>query len=414
MKIAIIGTGIAGLTAAYLLSTNYDLTVFEANDYLGGHTHTIQVQTAHGTYAVDTGFIVFNDWTYPNFIKLLTRLGVPSQPSTMSFSVKCEHTGLEYNGTSLNTLFSQRRNLLRPSFHRMLRDILRFNREAPTLLHDDNAHTSLGSYLVKNHYSQAFIEPYLIPMGASIWSAAPQQIFEIPARFFVQFFHNHGMLSIKRRPQWRVIVGGSQEYVKVLTHPFCDRIRLCCPVQSVTRHPTHVSIKSAGQEAERFDHVVIATHSDQALAILTDPSAQERAILGALPYQANETVLHTDDTILPRTRRAWASWNYHRLHEEQSQVAITYNMNMLQSLRVPETFCVTLNRTAAIDPAKIIEKMTYHHPVYTEAGVAAQKRHSQINGINRTHFCGAYWGYGFHEDGVNSALAVCQYFGKSL
>ena len=414
MKIAIIGTGIAGMTAAYLLSTEHEITVFEANDYIGGHTHTVEVRTDSGTYAVDTGFIVFNDWTYPNFIKLLMRLGVPSQPSTMSFSVKCERTGLEYNGTSLNTLFAQRRNLLRPSFHRMLRDVLRFNREATSLLQDDIAHLSLGSYLATHQYSPEFIGQYLIPMGASIWSAAPQQMFEVPARFLIQFFHNHGMLSVNRRPQWRVVVGGSQEYVKVLTHPFRHRIRLRCPTQSVTRYPTYVSIKSVGQEAEHFDHVVIATHSDEALAMLTDASAQERAILGALPYQANQAVLHTDDSILPRQRRAWASWNYHRLHEEQAHVTITYNMNMLQSLRAPETFCVTLNRTAMIDPDKVIQKMTYHHPVYTAAGVAAQKRHREINGVNRTHFCGAYWGYGFHEDGVNSALAVCQYFGKGL
>lgn len=414
MKIAIIGTGIAGLTAAYLLSTDHEVTVFEANDYIGGHTHTIAVRTSHGSYAVDTGFIVFNDWTYPNFIKLLTRLRVPSQLSSMSFGVKCERTGLEYSGTSLNTLFAQRCNLLRPSFHRMLRDILRFNREAPALLQADRGNVTFGSYLATRHYSQEFVEQYLLPMGASIWSADPQQMLQIPARFFVQFFYNHGMLSVNNRPRWRVIVGGSQEYVKVLTHPFRDRIRLRCPVQNVTRHPTHVSVRSAGQEAERFDHVVIATHSDQALAILTDPSAAEQEVLSALPYQTNETVLHTDESLLPRARRAWASWNYHRLRGDQSQVAITYNMNMLQSLRAPETFCVTLNRTAMIDPAKVIRKLTYHHPVYTTAGVAAQKRHGEISGVNRTHFCGAYWGYGFHEDGVNSASAVCQYFGKSV
>jgi len=414
MRIAIVGTGIAGMTAAYLLSADHEVSVFEANEYIGGHTHTVSVTTDHGVQAIDTGFIVFNDWTYPNFIKLLARLGVASQPSTMSFSVKCERTGLEYNGTSLNTLFAQRQNLVRPSFHRMLRDILRFNREALTLLQDDNGNITLGSYLAEQRYSPEFVEQYVIPMGASIWSANPQQMSELPARFFVQFFHNHGMLSVNARPQWRVIVGGSQEYVKVLTHSFRDRIRLRCPVQQVTRHPTHVSIKSTGQEAERFDHVVIATHSDQALAMLTDPSITEQEILSALPYQANEAVLHTDDSLLPRRRRAWASWNYHRLHEQQSQVAITYNLNMLQSLHAPETFCVTLNRTAAINPTKIIQKMTYHHPVYTQAGVAAQKRHAEINGVNRTYFCGAYWGYGFHEDGVNSALAVCQYFGKSL
>jgi predicted NAD/FAD-binding protein len=414
MKIAIIGTGIAGLTAAYLLSTDHDLTVFEANDYIGGHTHTVRVDTAHGTYAVDTGFIVFNDWTYPNFIKLLAQLGVPSQPSTMSFSVKCERLGLEYNGTSLNTLFAQRGNLLRPSFHRMLRDILRFNREAPTLLQDSTTNLTLGSYLDHNRYSSEFIEQYLVPMGAAIWSADPRRMFAVPARFLIQFFHNHGMLSVNQRPQWRVVVGGSQEYVQRLIRRFRDRIRLGCPVQQVTRYPTHVAIKSAGHEAEQFDHVIIATHSDQALAMLADPNAAEQEVLGALPYQPNETVLHTDESLLPRTPRAWASWNYHRLPGEQSQVAITYNMNMLQRLRAPQTFCVTLNRTAAIDPSKIIRKMTYHHPIYTQAGVTAQKRHTEINGVNRTFFCGAYWGYGFHEDGVNSALAVCQYLGKRL
>lgn len=414
MKIAIIGTGIAGLTAAYLLSADHDLTVFETNDYVGGHTHTVQVDTVHGTYAVDTGFIVFNDWTYPNFIKLLSRLGVPSQPSNMSFSVKCERTGLEYSGTSLNTLFAQRRNLLRPAFHRMLRDILRFNREAPTLLQNTKTNFTLGSYLTERQYSQAFIDQYLIPMSASIWSADPRQMFAVPACFLVQFFHNHGMLSVNERPQWRVVVGGSQEYVKRLTARFRDRIRLRSPVWQVTRYPTYVSIKSAGHEAERFDQVIIATHSDQALAMLADPSAAEQEVLSALPYQPNEAALHIDDSLLPRTRRAWASWNYHRLRGEQSQVAITYNMNMLQSLQAPQTFCVTLNQTAAIDPSKIIQKMTYHHPIYTQAGVAAQKRHAEINGANRTFFCGAYWGYGFHEDGVNSALAVCQYFGKGL
>ncbi|MBM4255631.1 MAG: FAD-dependent oxidoreductase [Deltaproteobacteria bacterium] len=414
MKIAIIGTGIAGLTVAHLLHAEHDLTIFEANNYVGGHTHTVPVATAHGTYAVDTGFIVFNDWTYPNFLKLLARIGTPSQPSNMSFSVKCERTGLEYNGTSLNTLFAQRVNFLRPSFYRMLRDILRFNREAPVLLRDSAKNITLGSYLATNRYSQEFTDYYLIPMSASIWSADPRQTSDMPARFLIQFFHNHGMLSVNERPQWRVVTGGSQEYVKRLTQPFRNRIRLRCPIQQVTRHPTHVSVKSAGQEVERFDQVVIAAHSDQALTMLTDPSAIEQEILRAFPYQANETVLHTDESVLPRTRRAWASWNYHRLGGDQPQVAITYNMNMLQTLPAPQTFCVTLNRTAAIDPSTILQTMTYHHPVYTEASVVAQKRHAEINGINRTYFCGAYWGYGFHEDGVNSALAVCQYFGKSL
>ncbi|MGE0824161.1 MAG: NAD(P)/FAD-dependent oxidoreductase [Candidatus Binatia bacterium] len=414
MRIAVVGTGIAGLTSAYLLHAEHEIVVFEANNYIGGHTHTVSVETQHSTYAVDTGFIVFNDRTYPNFIKLLQRLKVASHPSNMSFSVQCEKSGLEYNGTSLNTLFAQRKNLLRPSFYRMLRDILRFNREAPTLLQDSTGTTMLGTYLSTHRYSQGFVDDYLVPMSAAIWSAPPQQILATPVRFLVQFFHNHGMLSVNQRPLWRVITGGSAQYVQALTRSYRHRIRLQCPVQTITRYPNHVTIKARDCEPERFDQVIIATHSDQALSLLTDASISEHEILSALPYQENEAVLHTDVHLLPRQRRAWASWNYHRLRTEKPYVAITYNMNMLQRLHSPDTFCVTLNRTADIDPPKIIQKMTYHHPVYTEAGVAAQNRHAEINGENRTYFCGAYWGYGFHEDGVNSALAVCQYFGKGL
>jgi predicted NAD/FAD-binding protein len=414
MKIAVIGTGISGMVAAYLLSDEHDITVFEANDYVGGHTNTVPINTERGTYAVDTGFIVFNDWTYPNFTTLLRRLGVATQPSTMSFSVKCAQSGLEYNGMSLNTLFAQRRNLLRPSFHRMLVDILRFNRAAPRLLQHGDDHTTLGDYLQAHHYSTSFVEHYLIPMGAAIWSADPQQIWRIPACFFIQFFHQHGMLSVNRRPQWRVIKGGSQKYVRALIQAYRQRIRLRCPVQAVTRYCDSVAVKSVGNEPERFDQVVLATHSDQALALLTNPSEQERIVLGALPYQKNEVVLHTDTTLLPRAPRAWASWNYHCLSEPQGHVTMTYNMNLLQSLQAQQTFCVTLNRTDAVDPSAILRTMTYHHPVYTMHGIAAQKQYASINGTNRTYFCGAYWGNGFHEDGVNSALAVGQYFGKGL
>jgi predicted NAD/FAD-binding protein len=414
MKIAVIGAGISGMVAAYLLSEEHAVTVFEANDYIGGHTNTIPVATAQGTHAVDTGFVVFNDRTYPNFTKLLTRLGVASQPSTMSFSVKCEASGLEYNGTSLNALFAQRRNLVRPTFHRMLFDILRFHRAAPLLLQNGNSTLTLGDYLAEQRYSAQFVEHYIIPMGAAIWSADPLHMGQFPAQFFVQFFHNHGMLSVNRRPQWRVIAGGSQQYVKALTRSYQDRIRLRCPVQAVTRRTDHVMVRSSGSEPERFDHVIIATHSDQALALLSDPSEREQTILRALPYQENETVLHTDTALLPQRRRAWASWNYHRVPEQQGSVAITYNMNMLQNLQAQQTFCVTLNRTRAIDPTKILRALTYHHPVYTVHGVAAQKQYASISGVNRTFFCGAYWGYGFHEDGVNSALAVCRHFGKGL
>jgi len=414
MKIAVIGTGISGMVAAYLLSEEHDLTVFEANDYVGGHTNTVTVNTEQGTYAVDTGFIVFNDRTYPNFTTLLRQLSIATQPSTMSFSVKCEQSGLEYNGTSLNTLFAQRRNLLRPSFHRLLVDILRFNRTAPRLLQQGNEHTTLGDYLQAHHYSTAFVEHYIIPMGAAIWSADPQQIWQVPAHFFIRFVHHHGMLTVSRRPQWRVIKGGSQQYVRALIQPYHQRIRLCCPVQAVTRSRDAVTIRSPGHEPERFDQVVLATHSDQALALLTDPSEQERLLLGALPYHKNEVVLHTDTTLLPRAPRAWASWNYHRLPEPQGHVTMTYNMNLLQSLQAQQTFCVTLNRTTAIDPSTILRTLTYHHPVYTVRGIAAQQQYARINGVNRTYFCGAYWGNGFHEDGVNSALAVGTCFGKGL
>lgn len=414
MKIAIIGTGIAGMVAAYLLNEEHDLTIFEANDYVGGHTNTVAVPTEEGTYAVDTGFIVFNERTYPHFTTLLRRLNVATQPSTMSFSVRCEHSGLEYSGTSLRTLFAQRRNLFRPSFHRMLVDILRFNRVAPRLLLQEDDTTTLGDYLRAHHYSTAFIEHYIIPMGASIWSADPQQMWDMPARFFIRFFDQHGMLTVNHRPQWLVIAGGSQQYVRALIQPYRQRIRLRCPVQAVTRTRDAVTVRSPGSEPERFDQVVFATHSDQALALLTDASEQERSILGALPYQQNEVVLHTDTTLLPRAPLAWASWNYHRLPEFQGHVAMTYNMNLLQNLQARRTFCITLNRTPAIDPRAILRTMTYHHPVYTVPGIAAQRRYASINGVNRTYYCGAYWGNGFHEDGVNSALAVGQRFGKGL
>jgi predicted NAD/FAD-binding protein len=275
MKIAVVGAGISGMLAAYLLSADHWVTVFEANDYVGGHTHTVPVSLNGEAHAVDTGFIVFNDWTYPNFIKLLARLGVAAQPSSMSFSVRCEKTGMEYNGTSLNTLFAQRRNLLRPGFHRMIRDILRFNRLAPTLLHTDCSDPSLGEYLATEGYSREFVEQYLTPMGAAIWSADPRQILCFPARSFIRFFHNHGMLTINRRPQWRTIAGGSRRYVEALTRSYRERIRLNCPVRSIARQADAVTVMPQHGDPERFDSVILATHSDQALA-LPPPLTNER------------------------------------------------------------------------------------------------------------------------------------------
>ena len=407
MRIAIIGTGISGLSAAWALHRDHALTLFEAGDYIGGHTHTVDVEVQGRPYAVDTGFIVFNDWTYPQFIELLDRLQVASRPTQMSFSVRCERSGLEYNGETLNTLFAQRRNLFRPAFHRMIRDILRFNREAPALLEQEQD-SSLDDYLRAGRYSREFIDHYILPMAAAIWSAEPAIMGQMPARFFVRFFKNHGLLSVKDRPQWRVITGGSRCYVEALVAPFRERIRLNCPVEWLRRQAGQVEIKPVGGAVEYFDQVIIATHSDQALRLLADPSAQEREILGALPYQENDVVLHTDTRLLPQRRLAWAAWNYHLPAQPRDRVAVTYNMNMLQGLEAPQTFCVTLNRSDAIDPARMLYRTTYHHPVFTTAGVQAQARRAEISGVNRTWYCGAYWRNGFHEDGVDSGLAVAR------
>jgi predicted NAD/FAD-binding protein len=328
----------------------------------------------------------------------------------MSFSSRCDVSGIEYNGSSLNGLFAQRRNLLRPGFHGMIRDILRFNRESPELLGDGDEMLPLGRYLQEHGYGRLFVDNYIIPMGAAIWSTDPRQMLAFPARFFVRFFANHGLLGIRNRPQWRVIRGGSREYVRKLTEPFANRIRLNDRVVSLRRLPTHVEVRTAAGLAERFDYAFVATHSDQALAMLAEPTPLERAVLGAIPYQRNEVVLHTDTSLLPRRQRAWAAWNYRRRTDETERVSLTYNMNLLQGLNAPVTFCVTLNDTKNIDPATIIRVMDYQHPVYTPAGVAAQRRHPDVNGRKRTWYCGAYWRYGFHEDGVVSALAALNDF----
>ena len=408
MNIAIIGTGIAGLVAAHHLYRNHQLSVFEANDWIGGHTHTLDVEIAGQCYAVDTGFIVFNDWTYPHFIDLLDQIGVASQPTTMSFSVSCPHIDLEYNGNNLNTLFAQRRNLLRPSFYRMIADILRFNRQAPELL-DQQPALTLGDYLNREGYSRFFIEHYIIPMGAAIWSADPQYMLTMPAEYFIRFFKNHGLLSVSHRPQWRVIRGGSREYVHKLTAPWRDRIRVNCPVQQVHRLDDQVELTLADGETAYFDQVIIATHSDQALRMLADPSPAEREVLGNIAYQDNSVVLHTDTRLLPRRRLAWAAWNYHLQDQSlQQPMTVTYNMNILQGLQSPETFCVTLNNDSAIDPNRVLARLRYQHPLFTPAAVAAQARQAEINGVQRTWYCGAYWGNGFHEDGVVSALRVIE------
>jgi uncharacterized protein len=412
MKIAIVGTGIAGNVAAFHLNREHDITVYEAGAHVGGHTNTIDVDTNAGSIPVDTGFIVFNNRTYPNFVGLLAKLGVDALDSEMSFSVRRQKPAIEYNGSSLNGLFADRKNAVRPSFLRMIRDILRFNREAPLLLQAVNTGLSLGDYLDNGNYSDGFRAHYLVPMGAAIWSAEPEKMLEMPAHFFIRFFENHGLLSLDDRPTWRVIRGGSREYVKKLVAGHRDRIRLNCPVESITRLPNGVIVRAHGAPAERYDAVFLACHSDQALRLLTDPTADEAAVLGAIRYQYNEAVLHTDVSLMPKRSRAWASWNYHIPQSAGDRVTLTYDMNRLQRLESDTRYLVTLNSRSRIRPESVIHRVGYDHPVFDSAAVAAQRRKSDIDGVNRTWYCGAYWRYGFHEDGVVSALSALESFNR--
>ena len=416
MRIAIIGAGVSGLVAAHMLHREHEITVFEAGPRAGGHANTVRVDTEDATHHVDTGFIVFNDRNYPVFERVLEVLGVAWQPSEMSFGVSDEAGDFEYAGASVNGLFAKRAHLATPWFHRMVSDLVRFNRLARELLASDRQSPSLGHWLEEHRFSRPFVERLIVPQASAVWSADPAQMWSFPARFLAAFFDNHGMLGFRGRPQWRTVAGGSARYVEALVAPWRDRLRTDTPVESVTRAGDHVLVRPRGAaEPERFDHVVLATHADQALRVLDDASEREHEILGALPYQPNEAVLHTDTRLLPRRRRAWASWNYHLLDEPAGRSTVTYHMNRLQSLRADREFCVTLNRTAAIDPEKVIARFDYAHPVYTAAGAAAQLRHHEISDVaQRTHFCGAYWGWGFHEDGAASGARVAERLGGRL
>ncbi|MDX1516398.1 MAG: FAD-dependent oxidoreductase [Woeseiaceae bacterium] len=409
MRVAIVGTGIAGNVAAYKLRDHHDITVYEAAGYVGGHTNTVDVDTPDGKLPIDTGFIVYNDRTYPNFIRILDEIGQESQPSIMSFSVRTEDGRLEYNGASLNALFAQRRNILRPPFYRMVRDILRFNKNAIATMQEECTTQTVGGYLLKHGYSLEFLKSYLVPMAAAIWSSEPLAIEKMPLRFLVRFFHNHGLLQLKDRPVWRVIKGGSREYVEKLVDAHRDRIRLNAPVRRIFRDAGGVDIVTAAGGRERYDAVFIAAHSDQALAMLDAPTRTEHDVLGAIRYQDNEAVLHTDASLMPRRRRAWAAWNYHVPTDSKKHVAVTYNMNILQGLNAATQYCVTLNNDQRIDDDKIIRRIRYQHPIYTRETVTAQSRQSEIN-RQRTFFCGAYWRNGFHEDGVVSALDAVRHF----
>ncbi len=413
MKVAIIGSGISGLTCAHLLQQVADIQVFESADQIGGHTATKEVIVEGKSYAIDTGFIVFNDWTYPNFIRLMDQLGVKSKPTEMSFSVASELSGLEYSGSSLNTLFAQRRNLFNLRFYGMLRDIVRFNREAVEDLEVGlvSDHTALGDYLALRGYKKEFIENYLIPMGSAIWSASHETMLSFPLVFFIRFFKNHGLLSVSNRPQWRVIEGGSSAYLEPLTRSFTDRISTNTHIVSVERSEQAATLEFDDGRKEVFDQVVFACHSDQALRLLKAPTNNEQRVLSAMAYQENDVVLHTDHSLLPNRKLAWASWNYRIRQHQQERAVLTYNMNILQGLEAEHTFCVTLNDTDNIDPKTILGRYQYSHPVFTLESVAASKRWSEINGQCRTWFCGAYWANGFHEDGCSSGIRVAKALG---
>jgi len=414
MRIAIVGAGVSGLVAAHLLHREHEIVVYEAASYVGGHTNTIRVDTADETHHVDTGFVVMNDRNYPTFTRLLDRLGVARQPTHMSFSVKGEAIDFEYSGTPRG-IYCQPGNIASVRFQRMIVDLLRFNRALRRLLEGEENGESMHEFLSRHRFSRAFVERLIVPQLSAVWSADPHKTGSFPARFIAEFFANHGMLGFRDRPRWSTVVGGSARYVEALTAPFADRIRLGAPVDSVTRAADAVEVGTTGAGPERFDHVVLATHPDQALAILRDPSERERELLGAIGYQRNEAVLHTDSSLLPRRRAARSAWNFHLLREPKPLSTVTYYMNHLQRLHSDVDFCVTLNRTEAIDPAKIIRTISYAHPVYTPRAVAAQAEHDSISGLStRTHYCGAYWGWGFHEDGVVSAVRACRPFGVTL
>ena len=401
-KIAIIGAGISGLTCAHSLSLRHDVIVYEAGDYIGGHTHTVEVEKEGEVSNIDTGFIVFNDRTYPNFIRLMEKIGVVSQPTEMSFSVRNDAINLEYNGNTLNSLFAQRSNLIRPGFLKMVAEIVRFNKEV-RLAADEDQHRTIGDYLAEKKYSTLFKENYLLPMVSAIWSMGLSSCMDFPLQFFVRFFDNHGLLNIINRPQWYTIVGGSSSYIEPLIAPFKDRIQLNTPALRVEREKNKVTIISKDETAS-FDQVIFACHGNHALSLLANPTAVEKSVLGEFKTSANKVVLHTDTSFLPRRKLGWASWNYNMVDGANEQTTLTYNMNILQRLEKNHTYLVTLNQD--IPEEHILRTFNYNHPVFTMGAIQAQQRWREISGRNRSHFCGAYWFNGFHEDGVKSGLRV--------
>jgi len=413
VKIAVVGSGVSGLVCAHLLDRRHDVVLFEADERVGGHVHTIDAPDGARSVPVDTGFIVFNTRTYPSFVRLLDRLGVASQESDMSFSVRSEQRDLEYAGTGLATLYAQRRNVLSPRFHRMVLDLLRFYREARELL-SEGPEVELAAWLSQRGYSRAFIEDHILPMVGAVWSSSRDSARGFPARFLARFFDNHGFLQVNDRPSWLAVRGGSRQYVRAILEGFRGELRTSAAVESVRREDGGVRVKGRGSGEERFDHAILACHADQALEILRDPSSVEREVLSSFPYRANDVVLHDDEAVMPRLRRTWSSWNYHLDDEAHPGACVTYWMNRLQRLDASRQYFVTLNRSGAVRPGRVLRQLAYAHPIFTARGVAAQTRHPELVDHRATSYCGAYWRNGFHEDGVVSALRVCDRFGAAL
>jgi predicted NAD/FAD-binding protein len=412
-KVAVIGSGISGMTVAHCLKNKFDVTVFEKNSYIGGHTATIDIEVEGQPVSVDTGFIVFNDRTYPLFLKLLNKIGIKRQETEMSFSVRNLETGLEYNGHSFSTLFAQKRNVLRPKFWKLLADIVRFNKICKAMYASNNFNglKTLGDLLEQENFNLFFQQHYILPMGAAIWSTSLNSMAEFEIEFFIRFFYHHGLLDITNRPQWYVIPGGSKQYIIPLLGELYDQVRLNSDIKQVARQNNQACITLSNGTSELFDYVVFACHSNEALALLADASHTETEILSDIPYTNNSVVLHTDESLLPVRKRAWASWNYRLSNDGDAPAAVTYQMNILQGLVTKKPLCVTLNAEADIKESEIIQKFNYAHPVFNRKSLAAQKRRSEINGQNNTFYCGAYWYNGFHEDGVRSAIDVVSLLG---
>ncbi len=414
MKIAIIGTGVSGLTAAHLLHKKHDITVYESGNYIGGHVNTIDLYAEHQPVAVDTGFIVFNDWTYPNFEKLIEKLDVKTQNSEMSFSVKCEETGFEWSGSGLQSLIFNRDNWKKIKPYQIFYDIVRFKDLALEYLDKDQEKLTLGEFLTIHKFSSAFNKYYILPMGAAIWSTNIEKINEYPAKSFLEFFKNHGLLNLKQRPQWKTIIGGSKQYVDELIKPFANKIHINTPVKNIKRVAGRVEIFAKGRPPEYFDHAFLACHSDQALKLLDQASTKEKSVLENIKYQENIAVLHTDKNTMPKRKSAWSSWNYSVPKNKNEYVNVTYYMNRLQNLSCDEDYFVTLNPNQEINESKILKTIQYMHPIFDHPAIHAQRQHTEINGQQNTWFCGAYWRNGFHEDGVWSAIQSVEQFNQYL